>query len=71
MDFTIGRHRGEGHWEELATVTGKDPAAAFSQWVDAQGGTEAGQYGVRASDGNACEWLFRADREGLHRVDAF
>ena len=40
---------------------------AFLLW----GGTEAGQYGVRASDGNAWEWLFRADREGLHRVDAF
>lgn len=71
MDFTIGRHRNEGHWEELETVTAKDPAAAFSQWVDAQGGTEAGQYGVRGSDGNAWEWLFRADSEGLHRVDVF
>jgi hypothetical protein len=53
MDFTIGRHRDGGHWEELETVTAKDPAAAFSQWVDAQGGTEAGQYGVRANDGDA------------------
>jgi hypothetical protein len=69
MDFTIGLHRGEGHWEELEAVTAKDPAAALSRWVDAQGGTEAGEYGVRASDRDAWEWLFRADSKGLHPVD--
>jgi hypothetical protein len=71
MDFTIGRHHGEGRWEELGTVNAKDPAAAFSRWVDAQGGAEAGQYGVRASDHDAWQWLFRADSNGLHRVEAF
>ena len=69
MEYTIGRRRDEGHWEELGTVTAKDPTAAFSRWVDEQGGTEPGQYGVRASDGDAWERLFRADGEGLHRVD--
>jgi hypothetical protein len=39
MDFTIGRHRDAGNWKVLETVTAKDPAAAFSQWVHAHGGT--------------------------------
>jgi hypothetical protein len=67
----IGRHIGGGGWEELEAITASSPAAAFSQWVDSQGGVEAGQYGVRDSEAAAWESLFRVDDEGLHPVDIF
>jgi hypothetical protein len=66
VDFTIGRHRRDGDWEEFETVTAPNPAAAFSRWVHHCDGVEAGQYGLRASDSDAWEWLFRADSDGLH-----
>jgi hypothetical protein len=69
VDFTIGRRDGDGRWEELEAITASSPAAAFSQWVDNQGGVEAGQYGVRASDADAWESLFRVDDDGLHPLD--
>jgi len=71
VDFTIGRCSGDGDWKELETITASSPAAAFSHWVDNQGGVEAGQYGVRASDADAWESLFRVDDDGLHPVDVF
>jgi hypothetical protein len=71
VDFRIGRRRGDGGWEELEAITASSPAAAFSQWVDSQGGVEAGQYGVRDSDADAWESLFRVDEDGLHPVDDF
>jgi hypothetical protein len=65
----IGRRTNADDWEELEAITASSPAAAFSQWVDNQGGVEAGQYGVRESGGDAWESLFRVDDDGLHPVD--
>jgi hypothetical protein len=67
----IGRRTNADDWEELEAITASSPAAAFSQWVDNQGGVETGQYGVRESDGDAWESLFRVDADGLHPVDVF
>jgi hypothetical protein len=71
VDFTIGRRSDRGGWEEVEAITASSPAAAFSQWVDNQGGVKAGQYGVRESDVDNWESLFRVDDDGLHPVDAF
>jgi hypothetical protein len=69
VNLEIGRHFGDGRWEQIGRQVGSNPVAAFSRWAD-RVRVEPGEYGVRLSD--AEEWeLFVADSKGLHPVDHF
>ena len=68
MEWEIGRHLGEGRWEQVGNSDVSNPQAALESWIDQEGDTEHGVYGVRASDQEP--WvLFRLDGSGVTPID--